>query len=136
MTGVQTCALPIFLYELAGAGKAGHGVPPRTTAAQAATICTIRAQYRLPGEAKLRRLTLRAAGGVVGRFEDASTDFRFAATVAGFGMILRKSPYKGTCTVAGMLDAAQASLGEDPMGRRSEFVGVLHEACNLPRAAN
>lgn len=108
------------LYELAPAG-----------AAPAASICTVRAEYRLPGEARLRQLALSAAGGAAGRFEDASADFRFAATVAGFGMILRNSPYKGTCTAAGMLDAAAASLGDDRTGRRSEFIGVLREACNL-----
>lgn len=111
------------LYELAPAG-----------AAKSASVCTIRAEYRLPGEARLRKLSLHAPGGAVGRFEDASADFRFAATVAGFGMVLRDSPYKGTCTAAGMLDAAEASLGDDPTGRRSEFVGVLREACMLPLA--
>ncbi len=108
------------LYELVPAG-----------AAPAASICTVRAEYRLPGEVRLRQLTLRAAGGPAGRFQDASADFRFAATVAGFGMILRNSSYKGTCRAAGMLDAAEASLGDDRTGRRSEFIGVLREACNL-----
>jgi len=111
------------LYELAPADNA-----------KSASACTVRAEYRLPGEARLRKLALRAPGGAARRFEDASEDFRFAATVAGFGMILRNSPYKGTCTAAGMLDAAEASLGDDPMGRRSEFVGVLREACMLPLA--
>jgi len=111
------------LYELAPAG-----------AAESASVCTVSAEYRLPGEARLRKLSLLAPGGAAGRFENASPDFRFAATVAGFGMILRNSPFKGTCTAAGLLDAAEASLGDDPTGRRSEFVGVLREACMLPLA--
>jgi Ca-activated chloride channel family protein len=74
---------------------------------------------------------LVSASGPAGRFEDAPDDFRFAATVAGFGMILRNSPYKGTCTVGAMLKQAQSALGDDRLGRRSEFVAVLREATGL-----
>jgi len=112
------------LYELVPAGKAGQaGV------AALAAACTVRAEYRLPdGGARVIAVN---PGGPVGRFEGASEDFRFAATVAGFGMILRNSPYKGTCTVAGMLKQAQSALGDDRLGRRSKFVAVLREATGL-----
>ena len=111
------------LYELAPTGTAKES-----------SVCTVRAEYRLPGEDRLRKLTSRRQGVAVGRFEDASADFRFAASVAGFGMILRNSPYKGTCRTAGILDMAEASLGDDSAGWRSEFIGVLREACMLPPA--
>jgi hypothetical protein len=94
-----------------------------------ATACAARVDYRLPdGGARVIAVN---PGGPAGRFEDTPDDFRFAATVAGFGMILRNSPYKGTCTVAGMLKQALSALGDDRLGRRSEFVAVLREATGL-----
>ena len=112
------------LYELVPAGKAG-----RAGVAALAAACTVRAEYRLP-DGGVRVIAVNP-GGPVGRFEGASEDFRFAATVAGFGMILRNSPYKGTCTVAGMLKQALSALGDDRLGRRSKFVAVLREATGL-----
>jgi phage FluMu protein gp41 len=113
------------LYELVPAGKAGQAGGTALAAA-----CMVRAEYRLPDGGRVRQITA-SSGGAAGRFEDAPEDFRFAATVAGFGMILRNSPYKGTCTVAGMLKQAQLALGDDRLGRRSEFVAVLREATGL-----
>jgi phage FluMu protein gp41 len=112
------------LYELVPAGKAGAG-----GRAILATACATRVDYRLP-DGGARVIAVNPGGPAV-RFEDAPEDFRFAATVAGFGMILRNSPHKGTCTVAGMLRQAQSALGDDRLGRRSEFVAVLREATGL-----
>ena len=46
-----------------------------------------------------------------GNFARATTDFRFAASVAEFGMILRNSPYKGTSRMDTVLDIVEGSLG-------------------------
>ena len=113
------------LYELVPAGKAGQA-----GGAALAAACTVSVDYTLPGGGLVWRL-LVSASGPAGRFEDAPDDFRFAATVAGFGMILRNSPYKGTCTVGAMLKQARSALGDDRLGRRSEFVAVLREATGL-----
>jgi len=43
-------------------------------------------------------------GAIVRR---ASDDLKFACAVAGFGMLLRDSPYKGSLTYAGLLEIAQ-----------------------------
>ncbi len=107
------------LYELAGV-RQGRG-----------SACTIRAEYRLPGESKPRRMALAVPGGSVRRFEDAPADFRLVATVAGFGMILRDSPHKGTCTIASLLEYAETLLGDRPTCRQAEFVQMLREARGL-----
>jgi len=112
------------LYELVPAGKAGQA-----GGAALAAACTVSVDYRLPdGGARVIAVN---PGGPAGRFEDAPDDFRFASTVAGFGMILRNSPHKGTCTVGAMLKQAQSALGDDRLGRRSEFIAVLREATGL-----
>jgi len=62
--------------------------------------------------------------------DEPSTDLRFAAAVAGFGMILRESEYCGDdWTLADVLELARRSTGADPEGYRAEFVRLV-EAVN------
>ncbi|HWE38285.1 MAG TPA: YfbK domain-containing protein, partial [Isosphaeraceae bacterium] len=58
----------------------------------------------------------------------ASTDFKFAGAVAGFGMLLRDSPYKGTITWGGVQELAGSSLGKDASGYRKEFLELVRKA--------
>ncbi|MHC5537445.1 YfbK domain-containing protein, partial [Singulisphaera rosea] len=55
------------------------------------------------------------------------------STVAGFGMLLRSSPYKGTLTYARLLELAGACVGKDPSGYRSEFVDLVRKAQQIAR---
>ena len=54
-----------------------------------------------------------------------STDFRFAASVAAFGMILRDSEHRGSATLDSAIDLARGALGEDPGGYRADFVKLM-----------
>src|SRR5262249_12099467 len=58
----------------------------------------------------------------------ASDDLKLAAAVAGFGMLLRDSPYKGTLTYAGALEIALPTLSRDRAGYRKEFVELVRTA--------
>jgi Ca-activated chloride channel homolog len=60
-------------------------------------------------------------------FGRASGDLKFAAAVAGFGMLLRDSRYKGTLTFDGVLEIAEATLGDDPSGYRKEFTNLVRK---------
>ncbi len=60
-----------------------------------------------------------------GEFAKASDDFRFAASVALFGMLVRKSHYKGTGSISMVTDIAKHSLGYDPGGYRGEFLKLI-----------
>ena len=57
-----------------------------------------------------------------------SDDYYFAAGVAAYGMILRKSPYKGDATIdlAGKL--VKGHLGKDPYGYRSELLKLIEKS--------
>jgi Ca-activated chloride channel family protein len=66
-------------------------------------------------------------------FADASGDFKFAAAVAGFGMALRDSPYKGQLTLANVLEWGRAGLGQDVGGYRSQFLTLVNAADLLMR---
>ena len=56
---------------------------------------------------------------------EASPDFRFAAAVAGWGMLLRDSEHKGLATFQMVLELAQAAKGDDPFGYRAEFLRLV-----------
>jgi Ca-activated chloride channel family protein len=62
-------------------------------------------------------------------FARASADFRFAAAVAQFGMILRGSPYRGDATLADVSAWASsaASPADDPGGYRTEFIDLVRK---------
>ena len=60
--------------------------------------------------------------------EAASSDYRFASAVAAFGMILRKSPYKGSATFDSVVAIAESSQGTDPEGYRAEFLDLVRRA--------
>jgi Domain of unknown function (DUF3520)/von Willebrand factor len=66
------------------------------------------------------------------RYEEASPDFKFAAAVAEFGMLLRNSPGKGEATFASVLAQAQESKGSDEAGDRAGFVDLVRRAQSLP----
>ncbi|QEH32746.1 hypothetical protein OJF2_12250 [Aquisphaera giovannonii] len=65
--------------------------------------------------------------------ESASRDLRFAAAVAGFGMLLRDSPHKGDMTFARVEDLAAPAVGDDPGGYRGEFLDLVRSARALAR---
>lgn len=64
-------------------------------------------------------------------FEQASEDFRFAATVAEFGEVLRQSKYVSGRDYNGMIEHALNARGTDLFGYRSEFVQLLRLASKL-----
>lgn len=130
------------LYELVPAGVTGTvTVPPvddlryqtqgqPSDAAQTGELLTLKIRYKQPDgdtSAKLE-FPLRDAGQ---RFGEASRDFRFAASVAAFGMLLRDSQFKGNATYAGVLEIAQEAASGDTTGYREEFLRLVAKAKRL-----
>ena len=58
----------------------------------------------------------------------ASRDFKFAAAVASFGMLLRDSEHKGTSTFDGIAELAEEAKGKDTEGYRAEFLNLVMKA--------
>lgn len=64
----------------------------------------------------------------------ASQDFRFASAVAGFGMLLRNSEYRGTASYP-MLRSLLSTTGANAAGgTRGEFVGLVARAEQLGKS--
>ncbi len=66
-------------------------------------------------------------------FADADPEFRFAAAVACFGMVLRNSEHRATASWDTVLELADGALGPDPEGWRKEFVGLVGKARGLAK---
>lgn len=57
--------------------------------------------------------------------ENTSDRFRFSASVAMFGLILRDSKYKGNASCSQVIQLAKKSKGNDGIGSKSEFVKLV-----------
>ncbi len=93
-------------------------------------LLTVKLRYKEPagdGSSKLE-FPLRDSGLA---FAQASQDFKFAAAVAAWGMVLRDSPHKGAATLADVLAWGRAGLGSDAGGYRNEFLGLVERAQQL-----
>ena len=66
-------------------------------------------------------------------YSKASDDFKFAAAVSQFGMILRNSPHKGTASFDGVVELADEGKGKDEKGYRGEFVEMVKKAKALAK---
>jgi Ca-activated chloride channel homolog len=62
---------------------------------------------------------------------NTSANFRFAAAVASFGMLLRNSAFKQQCSYDQAWQLAKDALGNDEEGYRSEFLKLLKNAQSL-----
>lgn len=61
----------------------------------------------------------------------ASSDFKFAAAVASFGMLLRDSEHKGYTTFNSVIGLATEGIGHDRFGYRSAFLDLVRKAKDL-----
>ncbi|MBI3864245.1 MAG: von Willebrand factor type A domain-containing protein [Planctomycetia bacterium] len=55
----------------------------------------------------------------------SARDFNWAAAVAAFGLLLRDSQYRGQASLDMVLELATAAKGEDPTGRRQDFIDLV-----------
>ena len=101
-------------------------------AAQSGELATVALRYKQPeaNESKRIEFVLKNEDR---SFSSASDDFRFAASVAGFGMLLRNSEYLGDANLEMLLEMASGSIGEDSSGYRSEFVDLIRKAISIRR---
>jgi Ca-activated chloride channel family protein len=127
------------LYEIEPAQGGGAGRPgvdplkyqpnlePRRPRAAGAELLTLKIRYQEPAGSvsQVLEISLRDTDRA---FAEASADFKFAAAVASFGLILRDSPHRGQATLGAVLELANAGLAADAGGYRAEFVELVRRA--------
>ena len=129
-------------YEIVPVGKAAPAkdgtsglkyqgkTPELTAAADSDELMTVKLRYKQPEGAKSTLLSTVIRNGKTG-FWDASQDFRFAASVAAFGMLLRDSPFRGRTSFALIGEMAQDSAGSDPQGYRRELIQLVKKTQSI-----
>ena len=98
-----------------------------TPAADSDEMLTLKLRYKQPDgdTSKLLEFPVKDSDRPFGQ---ASEDFKFAASVASFGMLLRHSKYAGDATFAAVEEMASSSKNHDPSGYRAEFVELVKQA--------
>lgn len=90
-------------------------------------LMQVKLRYKQP-DASESQLMVQPVVDAGVRLDTTSENFRFSAAVAGFGMLLRDSKYKGDMTFEKVLELAQESQGEDANGYRAEFVRLVESS--------
>ena len=90
-------------------------------------LLTLKLRYKLPNENESRLIKKYIKETKI-RSEKASDNFLFASSVAGFGMLLRNSEFKGNLTFNDVEKLARLSKGKDENGYRAEFIKLIEIA--------
>ena len=126
------------LYEIVPVGSAQPIIDklkyqqPVASAAPPASgeVLTVKLRYKEPQGLSSKFLS-QALTGAPASIEKATPDFRLAAAVAQFGMLLRQSEQRGTATWAATEKLADGARGSDADGYRAEFVRLVRLAGGL-----
>ncbi|MCP4707282.1 MAG: VWA domain-containing protein [Planctomycetes bacterium] len=101
-----------------------------TEQAAAGELMTVKLRYKEPNGESSKELALMIEDKDK-TLPEMSHDFRFAASVAAFGMLLRDSEHKGQATYEAVINLASESISEDPFGHRNKFVDLVRKARSL-----
>jgi len=125
------------LYEIIPAGGAVPAAGPASdenpflapdaATADPTTLLRLRLRWKDPGATDSRLMEHDVAGAI----GEMDADFRTAAAAAGFGMLLRHSPWLGSCNWNMVKQLAEAGATSDPGGQRHEFTALIAQARGL-----
>jgi Ca-activated chloride channel family protein len=100
-----------------------------TAAAAGGELATVRVRYKRPGQEEAAPELAVAVRDADVELARTSSDFRFAAAVAGFGMLLRDSAARGEATWPSVRELAAGAAGDAP--DRAELLGLIDRAAGL-----
>ncbi len=97
-------------------------------------LLTVKLRYKRPEETASRLLEQVLAVDAQVPPAQSSVDFRFAAAVTEYGLLLRQSAFRGAASYEQVRQLAAGALGEDPDGDRKEFLELAARAGKLAAA--
>jgi len=97
-------------------------------------MLTIKFRYKQP-ESMVSKLSQAVVMDNPIGLQNTSKDFKFAAAVAEFGMLLRDSQYKQKSNYDQAISLARQGKGEDNDGYRSEFIKLAESAKLLAKSS-
>ena len=132
------------IYEITPVGSGGERLPPLRYGSEKKTqpgaasgeYAFVKMRYKLP-DSDTSTLISKAvtSANEHERVEHAPLDVRFTAAVAGFGQLLRGSPYTETFDYDQVIELARGARGEDRFGYRSEFLQLVRLAQSAAQPA-
>jgi Ca-activated chloride channel homolog len=91
-------------------------------------LMTVKFRYKAPTSDVSTLIEQVLPKGNIPELTATSNNFRFSASVAGFGMLLRDSEFKGEVSYDMVSTLAKAAAGTDTEGYRSEFIQLVKTA--------
>ncbi len=100
---------------------------PRKVTGNTSDLMTVKLRYKKPDSDKsiLLEEVIRKESVSLSR---SSLNLKWSAAVAGFGMLLRDSDYKGDLKYKDVIALARSAKGADDQGYRSEFIKLIETA--------
>jgi Ca-activated chloride channel family protein len=90
-------------------------------------ILTVKMRYKETSENKSKEISVSLVDKLI-NLEDASADFKFAAAVAEFGLLIRDSEFKQQANFDNLISLARAGKGKDNFGYRAGFISIAENA--------
>jgi Ca-activated chloride channel family protein len=108
-------------------------IAPLSKSTQNDEILTVKFRYKAP-DGEVSKLIEHPVNDIQLAIAKTSDNFRFAAAVAQFGMLLRDSEFKSDASYNSVLSLARKARGIDDEGYRSEFIRLVESAQLLAKA--
>ena len=112
--------------------KYQKNVEPLSKSSHSNEILTVKFRYKAPDEDMSKLIEHPVIDNQIA-IAKTSDNYRFAASVAQFGMLLRNSEFKSTSSFSNVLVLAKKAKGNDEEGYRSEFVRLVQTALSLTK---
>ena len=90
-------------------------------------LLTVKFRYKKPDGDKSKLITKVVKDEDI-QLKNASTDLKFSAALAMFGMQLRESEYAKNISKENIIELAQAGKGKDEQGYRAEFIRLVNSS--------
>lgn len=91
-------------------------------------LLTVKLRYKHPNSNTSKKIEIPLLDD---KSNNVSNDFKFAASVAMYGQVLKNSQYKGEGTFEKAISLAKSAYGEDQQGYRREFVRLMEASKGL-----
>jgi len=105
---------------------------PFSKSSQTDEIMTVKFRYKAP-DGDVSKLIEHPLKNDELSTTRTSDNFRFAASVAEFGMLLRKSEFKAAASFDNVIKMARKAKGNDEEGYRAEFIRLVESAQMLAK---
>ena len=127
VTALYEIIPPGVLTATAGVDPLKYQQPPAPTGDVSRELMTVKLRWKEPNSDVSTPMEVPVIDEGMS-YSSASPDFKFAASVAAFGMLLRNSPYRGQANFDAILELATEGTANDPGGYRAAFVGMVKTA--------